>query len=217
MTKLEAKLKREKVSRMCRPMCWRAAKRMAARSPLCRAEFFENTGLLANGLLPTEAKLRTEVRWIARRCGGAQEDYGRAVAKHILAWSQDDGGAVVETMGFPQYELTKGLPIGCPPAWLRSSKNRFCRTGARTGLSPCRKAQACALPPHPEYSEDKASAFYKEALEVYEAKQNLTPERRAIARFWADDPMLSMTPPGHWISIALQIMERDKVALGQKC
>ena len=51
------------------------------------------------------------------------------------------------------------------------------------------------------------SAFYKEALEVYEAKQNLTPERRAIARFWADDAMLSMTPPGHWISIALQILE----------
>ena len=72
---------------------------------------------------------------------------------------------------------------------------------------------SCALPSHPEYSEDKASAFYKEALEVYEAKQNLTPERRAIARFWADDAMLSMTPPGHWISIALQIMDRDKVSL----
>ena len=72
---------------------------------------------------------------------------------------------------------------------------------------------SCALPSHPEYSEDKDSAFYKEALEVYEAKQNLTPERRAIARFWADDAMLSMTPPGHWISIALQILERDKVDL----
>ena len=44
-------------------------------------------------------------------------------------------------------------------------------------------------------------------------RQNLSPEQRAIARFWSDDPMLSPTPPGHWISIALQIFERDKVAL----
>jgi membrane-associated phospholipid phosphatase len=55
--------------------------------------------------------------------------------------------------------------------------------------------------------------FYKEALEVYDVKQNLTPEQRAIARFWSDDPMLSPTPPGHWIAIALQIFARDKVAL----
>ncbi len=72
---------------------------------------------------------------------------------------------------------------------------------------------SCALPAPPEYSEDKTSQFYKEALEVYETKQNLTPEQRAIARFWSDDPMLSPTPPGHWISIALQIFERDKVGL----
>jgi hypothetical protein len=37
------------------------------------------------------------------------------------------------------------------------------------------------------------------------------PDRRAalIARFWSDDPMLTPTPAGHWISIVLQIAERD--------
>ena len=54
----------------------------------------------------------------------------------------------------------------------------------------------CALPPPPEYSEDKISEFYKEALEVYETVNTLNPEQRAIARFWSDDPMLSPTPPG---------------------
>ena len=33
--------------------------------------------------------------------------------------------------------------------------------------------------------------------------------RRAIARFWSDDAMLTPTPPGHWVSIALQILDRD--------
>jgi hypothetical protein len=70
---------------------------------------------------------------------------------------------------------------------------------------------ACSLPPPPDYSEDKTSAFYKEAFEVYEVKRNMSPEQRAVARFWSDDPMLSSTPPGHWISIALQILDRDGV------
>jgi hypothetical protein len=69
------------------------------------------------------------------------------------------------------------------------------------------------LPPPPEYSEDKTSDFYKEGLEVYETVKNITPEQRATARFWSDDPMLSPTPPGHWISIALQILDREDASL----
>ena len=45
------------------------------------------------------------------------EAYGQAVAAHILAWSQDDGGAVVENMGFPlEYKLTPG-----PAHWVPTS------------------------------------------------------------------------------------------------
>jgi hypothetical protein len=74
---------------------------------------------------------------------------------------------------------------------------------------------SCPAPPPPEYSEDPSSAYYREAVEVYEVKKNITPEQRAIARFWADDAMLSVTPPGHWTSIALNILERDEVGLEQ--
>ena len=48
---------------------------------------------------------------------------------------------------------------------------------------------------------------------MVQTKQNLTSEQRDIARFWSDDPMLSSTPPGHWIAIALGIFERDQIAL----
>jgi hypothetical protein len=68
---------------------------------------------------------------------------------------------------------------------------------------------ACPLPPPPEYSEDPGSQFYAEAKEVFDVAANLTDEQKTIARFWSDDPMLSPTPPGHWMSIALQILERD--------
>jgi membrane-associated phospholipid phosphatase len=75
---------------------------------------------------------------------------------------------------------------------------------------------ACPLPPPPAYSEDKESAFYKEALEVFDTRNTLTPEQRAIARFWSDDPMLSPTPPGHWVWIALGLFERHKIELAMQ-
>src|SRR4029079_12996472 len=81
----------------------------------------------------------------------------------------------------------------------------------RTFAMPSGKT--CGLPAPPAYSEDKASPFYVESLEVHETVNSRSPEQRAIALFWSDDPMLSPTPPGHWISIALQIIEHDRLAL----
>src|SRR5690606_7168549 len=71
----------------------------------------------------------------------------------------------------------------------------------------------CPTPGNPAFSTDPVSQFYQEALEVYETGKNATPEQVAIARFWSDDPMLSMTPPGHWVSIALQVAERADLPL----
>lgn len=76
---------------------------------------------------------------------------------------------------------------------------------------------ACALPPPPAYSEDPGSDFFKAAMEVYETVNALTEEQKLIARFWSDDPMLSSTPPGHWIYVAIELgdqmgMPADQIA-----
>jgi hypothetical protein len=68
------------------------------------------------------------------------------------------------------------------------------------------------LPAHPPYSEGSASAFYKEAAEVHQTSKTLTSEQEEIARFWSDDPMLSSTPPGHWISIYLDVAAKEKLS-----
>ncbi len=178
--------------------------------------FFENTGPSGqNAMAKLEAKLREKVSAdVPADVLARSEAYGRAVAGHILAWSAEDGGAVIETLGFPQdYELPKGPSHWVPTSLIALQQKPLLPNWGKNRTFAMPEGTSCALPPPPEYSEDKASAFYKEALEVYEATQNLTPERRTIARFWADDAMLSMTPPGHWISVALQIMDRDKVGL----
>jgi hypothetical protein len=70
-------------------------------------------------------------------------------------------------------------------------------------------ADAADPGPHPAYDEAPGSEFHSHALEVYETSRRLTEEQKLIARFWSDDPMLTFTPAGHWISIVIQIAERD--------
>lgn len=138
-------------------------------------------------------------------------DYGRALAANILDWSKNDGGDVIENMGFPwTYQLTPG-----PGHWVPT--NPLARQQQLPLLPNWGKNRpfampidhACELPPPPAYSEEKDSAFYREALEVYTTSKSLTPEQKAIGFFWIDDAMASPTPAGHWVSIVLQIADAD--------
>lgn len=187
----------------------------AALSSLVR-DLFQNTGPTGQRVIGLQdTKLR---KLVAEGLPGdvvaRSEAYGRELAAHILAWSRDDGGAVIENMGFPfDYALTPGPARWVPTSQIAQQQVPLLpKWGAnRTFAMPSGKS--CGLPAPPAYSEDKASSFYAEALEVYETVNALTAEQRAVARFWSDDPMLSPTPPGHWISIVLQIIERDKIDL----
>ncbi len=169
------------------------------------ANFFANTG-------PTGQRAMDAMARAMGTPDAVSAAYGLAVADHIWNWSQDDGGAVVENMGFPMdYELG-----GKPGSWVPTSLIRQQQFpllpnwgNNRTFAAP--SGSACGIAGHPEYSEDPASDFYAEAMVVYETSKTLTPEQKTIARFWSDDPMLSPTPPGHWISIVLQIADRDNM------
>jgi hypothetical protein len=141
-------------------------------------------------------------------------DYGMRVAAHILQWAALDGGAVVENMGFPlTYTLKDGPANWVPTSAIPLQQRPLLPNWGRNRTFAMPDGKACPLPPPPAYSEDSDSAFFKEAKEVFDIRKNLTPEQRTIARFWSDDPMLSPTPPGHWVSIALQIMEREQTDL----
>jgi membrane-associated phospholipid phosphatase len=134
--------------------------------------------------------------------------FGIAIAQHVLAWSQDDGGATIDNMGFPQ----SFKPVDKAGAWVPTSVIRMQQapllpTWGENRTFVLANGGACPLPPPPTYSEDKTSEFYKQALEVYDTVKNLSQEQRLIARFWSDDPMLSPTPPGHWMFIALDILK----------
>lgn len=137
---------------------------------------------------------------------------GRAVAEHVLAWAAGDGGAHIENMGFPlEYS-----PDPHPASWVPTSLVRQQQAPLLPNWGAMRPfampdGAACGIPPHPDYDPTPGSAFHLAALEVFEVSTQLTDEQRLIARFWSDDPMLSPTPPGHWLSILIDIAARDQL------
>jgi PAP2 superfamily len=181
--------------------------------------FFSNTGPSGqNAIKATARKLLAEVSQnIDPDVLQRSEDYGQAVAAAILEWSKTDGGAVVENLGFPiTYQITKAPGHWVPTSKIALQQNPLLPNWGKNRPFAMPRGTVCNLPPPPEYSEDKASQFFKELQEVYDISKALTPEQKAIARFWSDDPMLSPTPPGHWISIAMQLFEKQKTPIADR-
>jgi hypothetical protein len=178
--------------------------------------YFGNTGPTGQRSIKIAQK-----KWRAIAVDGVPEDvvarseaFGKAMAASIHGWSLDDGGAVIINMGFPEkWDLPKGDDKWVPTNPIRQQQLPLLPEWGRlrTFVSP--SGAACPTPGNPAFSTDPASQFFKEANEVYETVNNATPEQMAIARFWSDDPMLSMTPPGHWVSIALQVAEKADLPL----
>jgi len=59
------------------------------------------------------------------------------------------------------------------------------------------------------------SPFYEQANDVYQMVNNLTTEQGDIARYWANSPGETATPPGHWLAIMNQIAELRGLNLEQ--
>ena len=71
-----------------------------------------------------------------------------------------------------------------------------------------RNGDECAPPPPPAYSEKPGSEFYVMAQASYDTMRAITPEQRATALFWADNPAATGTPAFHWISVINQMVSR---------
>jgi hypothetical protein len=176
------------------------------------AEMFANTGPTGQRAMEAMGRQMGEVAGAGIDAAIMDRSiiHGQAIAEHILSWSRADGGAVIENMGFPM-DYTPGTR---PQDWVPTSLIRLQQAPLLPNWGKNRPfamplADATDPGPHPDYSEDPASDFHAAAQEVHDTGRNLTEEQKLIARFWSDDAMLTFTPAGHWISIVLQIAERD--------
>ncbi len=143
-------------------------------------------------------------------------NYGRSAAKSILEFAKSDGGQTITNLGFPlSYPKASQPEHWIPTAALGMQQTPLLPNWGTNRPLAMKTSNACPLPEPIVYSSQKDSVFFKEALEVYNTVQNISSEQRKIARFWSDDPMLTITPPGHWVSIALNIALDKNFSLEQ--
>jgi len=143
--------------------------------------------------------------------------YGNELADFMIAWIKNDNFTQLKTM--QRYEL-KGTPGSwepTPPGYLDAAEPNWCKIRPLVMKSV---DQFKPSPPH-EFSEDTASQFYKEAIEVYNTVNELTRDRLIIAKYWDDSPAhietsghfmyvsRKLTPGGHWMNI-IKIVAKDK-------
>lgn len=129
---------------------------------------------------------------------------GKAVGLAMAFWARRDGFSDNHNCSFTP-PVGDGLWVPTPPAFAPPLEP--CWEQMRTFVLP--HASECDPGPPIAYSEEPGSDFYLEALEVYDTVQGLTAEQLTIARFWADGPGTTGTPPGHCMKIASQCLTQS--------
>jgi len=165
----------------------------------------------------------------ARRRAGVKGDlrerslaHGRALARAILAWAATDGffatrGRVWQAPSSASQWVnavaTNHAVVTSPPRTL-GPKTTLPRFDPLTPTEPywgslrpfaLRNGDECAPPVPPTYSQRPGSSFWKMGKEFYDSVRTLEAEKKAIALFWADNPVATGTPGFHWISVANQM------------
>src|SRR5579863_3689693 len=173
--------------------------------------FFDNTGPTGQRAMKAmDAKFTpTVVAGLPADVVERSQAFGRALTAAVSEWADGDGRNEIPNMGFPlEYKLKDGPEHWRPTSTIAQQQTPLLPDWGDTRTFATPTGATCDLPPPVTFSTDKTSDFYKEAQEVDETVAHLTPEQIEIARFWSDDPMLSTTPPGHWIQIAFQLFAK---------
>ena len=140
----------------------------------------------------------------------ASVNYGKAVGDKVIAYAKKDN--YHQSRSFPKYSVVNepGTWQPTPPAYMEAIEPHWNKI--RTFVLD--SAAQFKIAPPPPYSTEPNSEFYRLAKEVYDAKQNASPEETAIAMFWDCNPYKmnvkghvmfaekKITPGGHWMGIA---------------
>jgi hypothetical protein len=119
--------------------------------------------------------------------GAPVVDASRADTRNLFSNRPKDLG--------PKTTLPQFNPMGTTEPWWGTL-----RTFVLTDGDECRP------PAPPSYSESRSSDFYRMGRELYDSTRNLDAEKKAIALFWADNPIATGTPGFHWISVINQMV-----------
>ncbi|WP_310568067.1 vanadium-dependent haloperoxidase [Hydrogenophaga sp.] len=144
------------------------------------------------------------------------ETFGKLMAMALMTWARTDGGH--EAWGPLRRHQANYVPpsgagqwVPTPPAYAPPLLPWW--GTVRPFALPA--ADACPAPPPPAYSEEAGSAFQRETGEVHRISQAATQAQRQVSLYWADDPLKTPTPVGHWSFIASDQLRTGKASLAR--
>lgn len=149
--------------------------------------------------------------------------YGRVVADSIIAWIKKDN--YNQSRGFPRFSLSykTGTWQPTPADYAQAIEPHWNTIRPYTLSSPSQFSPKEKL----LFSRKKKSPFYKSMMEVYEIVNNLDTTQKAIAKYWDDNPNVSVnmghlnyfihkiSPGGHWMMIAKQACEEKNESVSR--
>jgi PAP2 superfamily len=168
--------------------------------------------------LTTPIFAQIEAQQMGDEVENASITYGNQLAAAIAQRIQADN--YKQTRGMSRYSPQRlpGTWEPTPPEYMDATEPHWSKILPWTLQKP---DQFKPVDPTP-YNTSPQSLFFKEMLYVYETKQKLTEEQKAIALFWDDNPFIvhneghlnyatkKISPGGHWIGIARLACETTK-------
>ena len=138
--------------------------------------------------------------------------YGKSVSDAIYQASVSDGGHQAYLNPF---HLPYTLPV-CNSCWIATNPSVPSPVSPEWGsLRPFLVANINNVVPdnHTTFSTDPSSAFYANAMAVYNQVKNNTADQVEITKFWADDPFNTCTPAGHTFNMMAQLLKENNATL----
>lgn len=137
---------------------------------------------------------------------------GYKIAERITQWSATDSyGHLGHLHNYDKsYELPEGVGKWRPSKKFPMPPMLPYWGKVRTFIVP---PDLYPAQPLPHFSENPDSIYYQQAMEVYALGNPLSTDNQWIAEYWHDDfPGLTFSHPGHWISIACQVIAQSNAS-----
>lgn len=142
-------------------------------------------------------------------------------------YGEDLGNAMVEYMKTDNYDYTRenniyespsrGGDPAHPERWEPTDMDKTAYEPFWGKLRPLAidTTELCEMFPTVKYSQDPNSDFYKFVAVVYGIDTSFSEYERITSLYWADDPVETFTPPGHWTKISKQQIRRHGYNMAQ--
>jgi len=174
-----------------------------------------------------EEKQRLLIEHFKRKKKMSKEDldqhirYAEEIAKQVIQYARADDYNKLST--YRRYTPSKeeGHWYPTPPEYMSAVEPQW-KTVRPFFLD---SAKQFAPPPPAVFSKDTTSNFYKQMLEVYHLRKNITPEQEKIANFWDCNPfavtysghmaigLKKISPGGHWMGITGIVCKKSDLPL----